>query len=152
MLIQQIKNCECFDEIRPKEYYDYKIGYLLIILNSSACFCRFISYFFFFFIKKFSNELISWENKLTSSIEQNRFNNNEILDREKVNSFRSNDVRNINTLDNSDNCENYLKEILMGSNFSNKNRENISSPDSIEIRYDSNFLVKNIKDDNIFRK
>ena len=162
LLIDQIKSCDDknLNEIRPKEFYEYKIGYILIILNSSSCFFRFISYFFFFFIIKYTNELNSWESKFTSLSNLNKTNISDIFknkkDKYKDKDKNNNDnyiINNSNRTNQNDEYYNILKENLnlSISPYSNENID-LSGRDSEKIRYDANFLERNIKNKTIFNK
>jgi hypothetical protein len=158
LLIEQIKSCNCenLDEIRPQEFYKYNIGYILIVLNSSSCFCRFISYFFFFFIIKYSNELNLWESKFTILSNINKTHTSDIFNYQKdiKKDIYNNIFSETNQIKNNNEEFRYSLIENLRTSISPNSYKNIdlSALDSEKIRYDSNFLEKNMKNNNIFTK
>lgn len=110
---------------------------MVIIFNSSACFCRFVSLIFFFFVIRKTKDLFKWESKLT-------FVNSSTNERDI---YSTNKISKINEANFNPN----LQENLMYS-ISQNSKNDSNYPDSINLRYDSDFVDNNMKDNKIFSK
>lgn len=56
------------EEIRPPNYYNYKIGIIVILFNVFSCLARFVSNAFFFLLIHYIDKLRYWECKLAMKV------------------------------------------------------------------------------------
>lgn len=111
-------------EIRPLEYFNYRIDRIIIFLNVFSCFCRLISNGFFFLLLHYIDKLKFWEREIYGKSSLN-MNMNTIItqenNRQNVNIFNEKEekfcINGIETEDINYNCNNLEERLNIKSDL-----------------------------------
>ena len=154
LLILEINESIDLQEIRPREFYNYKINLLIIIFNISACISRFVSNGFFFLLIHYDTKIqqiqsqIILKNSVNSVMFPNGLNHTYKISSRKdsepvfqislLNHWNSAPIDGIN-----------LEERLNINNIYEDDSDETESGDRTVnmIRYDSAFLRNDMKKD-----